>query len=231
VSDGRGDGEAPTRAAGKPDRLGEDGGENPSATSWCRGRLSECDRALEQRRSSRMGTSARLAHETGRAPAHRLSSRFARVGGCSREAAMGMRLNGYWRHEVWPPQLAKSLEPAISSVMRSLRLLKLAPFILFVVTVAACATPQTTPSAALTTLEPAAGRWFKLDWAAPPDGTDTRRVEGYIVNTSGQAAQVPRLAQAPPAPGQVADRKIAYALASAPGCLNTAWNGKLPDMP
>ena len=42
---------------------------------------------------------------------------------------MGMRLNGYWRHEVWPPQLAKRLEPAISSVMRSLRLLKLAPFI------------------------------------------------------------------------------------------------------
>ncbi len=118
---------------------------------------------------------------------------------------MGMRLNGYWRHEVWPPQLAKSLEPAISSVMRSLRLLKLAPFILFAVTVAACATPQTTPSAALTTLEPAAGRWFKLDWAAQPDGTDTRRVDGYILNT-------------------VIDQKIEYTLAPVPGFGRSYFN-------
>jgi len=118
---------------------------------------------------------------------------------------MGMRLNGYWRHEVWPPQLAKSLEPAISSVMRSLRLLKLAPFILFAVTVAACATPQTTPSAALTTLEPAAGRWFKLDWAA-------------------QAAKVQLLAQALDASGQVIDQKIEYTLAPVPGFGRSYFN-------
>jgi len=137
---------------------------------------------------------------------------------------VGMRLSGNGRHEVWPPQLAKSLEPAISSVMRSLRLLNLAPFILFAVTVAGCATPQTTPSAALTTLEPAASRWFKLDWATQPDGTDTRRVDGYILNTYGQAAQVQLLAQALDASGQVIDQKIEYTLATVPGFGRSYFN-------
>src|SRR5439155_13652416 len=82
---------------------------------------------------------------------------------------------------------------------------------------AACATPQATPSAAVTTLGHAAGRWFKLDWAAQPDGTDARRVDGYILNTYGQAAQVQLLAQALDASGQVIDQKIEYTLAPVPG--------------
>src|SRR2546428_14004826 len=94
--------------------------------------------------------------------------------------------------------------------MRSLRLLKLAPFILFAVTVAACATPQTTPSAALTTLEPAATRWFKLDWATQPDRTDTPPLDGYILNTYGPAAQAQLLPQALHASGQVIAQKIQY---------------------
>src|SRR5437899_11318003 len=52
------------RAPWKPDRLGEAGEENQSATSYCRGDLSECDHALEQRRSQLMGTRARMADET-----------------------------------------------------------------------------------------------------------------------------------------------------------------------
>src|SRR6267378_2878463 len=52
------------RAPWKPDRLGEAGEENPSATSYCRGDLSECDHALERRRSQLMGTRARMADET-----------------------------------------------------------------------------------------------------------------------------------------------------------------------
>jgi len=53
-------------SSGKPDRLGEDGGENPSATSWCRGRLSDAI-ARWNKDDFTHGTSARLAHETGRA--------------------------------------------------------------------------------------------------------------------------------------------------------------------
>src|SRR5947209_19388614 len=52
------------RAPWKPDRLGEAGEENPSATSYCRGDPSECDHALEQRRSQLMGTRARMADES-----------------------------------------------------------------------------------------------------------------------------------------------------------------------
>src|SRR2546427_3369377 len=52
------------RTPWKPDRLGEAGEENPSATLYCRGDLSECDHALEQRRSQLMGTRARMADET-----------------------------------------------------------------------------------------------------------------------------------------------------------------------
>ena len=113
---------------------------------------------------------------------------------------------------------------AISSAMRSLRLLSLGPFIVLAVALAACATPETTPSAAVTTLEPAASRWFKLDWTAQPDGTDARRVDGYILNTYGQSAQVQLLAQALDASGQVIDQKIEYALAPVPGFGRSYFN-------
>src|SRR5439155_21868599 len=89
-----------------------------------------------QRMLSRAGTKTILTHghecatgsRNGPCACSSTELAFRPSRGLSEEAVMGMRLNGYWRHEVWPPQLAKSLEPAISSVMRSLRLLKLAPF-------------------------------------------------------------------------------------------------------
>jgi hypothetical protein len=108
--------------------------------------------------------------------------------------------------------------------MRTRTLLNVARILVLAALVAACATPETTPSAAVTTLEPAASRWFKLDWTAQPDGTDTRRVDGYIVNTYGQAAQVQLLAQALDTSGQVIDQKIEYALAPVPGFGRSYFN-------
>lgn len=94
---------------------------------------------------------------------------------------------------------------------------QLARLLLLVVAVGACATPETTPSASLTTLEPAASRWFELEWSARPDESRARRVDGYIVNTYGQAAQVQLLAQALDASGNVVDQKINYTLSTVPG--------------
>ena len=94
---------------------------------------------------------------------------------------------------------------------------QLARLLLLVVAVGACATPETTPSASLTTLEPTASRWFKLEWSARPDESRARRVDGYIVNTYGQAAQVQLLAQALDASGNVVDQKINYTLSTVPG--------------
>ena len=97
------------------------------------------------------------------------------------------------------------------------RCAQLARLLLLAVAVGACATPETTPSASLTTLEPAASRWFKLEWSAQPDESRARRVDGYIVNTYGQAAQVQLLAQALDVSGNVVDQKINYTLSTVPG--------------
>ncbi len=101
--------------------------------------------------------------------------------------------------------------------MRTRRLLNLAPVAMLAVTAAACATAETTPSASVTTLEPAAIRYFTLEWTAKPDSTNARRVDGYIVNKYGQAARVQLLAQALDASGQVVDQRIDYSLAPVPG--------------
>jgi hypothetical protein len=108
--------------------------------------------------------------------------------------------------------------------MRTRTSLNVARVLVLVALVAACATPQTMPSAAVTTLEPATSRWFKLDWTAQPDETDTRRVDGYILNSYGQAAQVQLLAQALDASGQVIDQKIEYTLAPVPGFGRSYFN-------
>jgi len=92
------------------------------------------------------------------------------------------------------------------------------------VAVGACATPETTPSASLTTLEPAASRWFKLEWSTQPDESRARRVDGYIVNTYGQAAQVQLLAQALDVSGNVVDQKINYTLSTVPGFGRSYFN-------
>ena len=108
--------------------------------------------------------------------------------------------------------------------MRFLRPLNLGRLILLTLIVVACATPETTPSASVTTLEPAAARVFKLDWSAHPEAGETRRVDGYIVNTYGEAAQVQLLAQALDASGQVIDQRIEYSLAPVPGFGRAYFN-------
>jgi hypothetical protein len=82
---------------------------------------------------------------------------------------------------------------------------------------AACATAETVPSATVTTLDPAASRYFKLDWTAVPAGGDARVVDGYISSTYGEAARVQLLAQGLDASGQVVDQKIEYPIEPVPG--------------
>jgi hypothetical protein len=107
---------------------------------------------------------------------------------------------------------------------RFAQLVNIARVLLLAVAVGACATPETMPSASLTTLEPAASRWFKLEWSAEPDESQALRVDGYIVNTYGQAAQVQLLAHALDASGNVVDQKINYALATVPGFGRSYFN-------
>ena len=103
------------------------------------------------------------------------------------------------------------------------RCAQLARLLLLAVAVGACATPETTPSASLTTLEPAASPWFKLGWSAEPDETRAR-LDGYIVNTYVQAARVQLLAQALNASDNVVDQKINYTLATVPGFGRSYFN-------
>jgi hypothetical protein len=107
--------------------------------------------------------------------------------------------------------------------MPSLRLVNVAWLILLAIVAAACATPETTPSASVTTLEPAAARWFKLEWSTQADG-DARRLDGHILNSYGQAAQVQLLAQALDASGNVVDQKIDYTLFPVPGFGRSYFN-------
>jgi hypothetical protein len=101
--------------------------------------------------------------------------------------------------------------------MRITRLVRLAPVLILAVAAAACATLETIPSATVTTLDPAGSRYFKLDWTAGPAGASARYVDGYIVNTYGEAAQVQLLAQGLDAAGQVVDQRIDYPVAPVPG--------------
>lgn len=101
--------------------------------------------------------------------------------------------------------------------MRVATLVKLASVLFLAVTAAACTTAETTPSAAVTTIDPAGARYFKLDWTAAPAGSATRYVDGSILNTYGEAARVQLLAQGLDATGQVVDQRIEYPDAPVPG--------------
>jgi len=73
----------------------------------------------------------------------------------------------------------------------------------------ACATTDVTPSASVTTLQPAWPQYFKLEWSAEPAGS--RPVTGYLSNVSGVPADNVRiLAQALDASGSVIGQRIAW---------------------
>jgi hypothetical protein len=102
--------------------------------------------------------------------------------------------------------------------MSTPQLLSLAPTLLLALTTAACVTAETAPSAAVTTLDPASSRWFQVQWTPTQVvGSNAQSVDGYVLNTNGEAARVQLLAQALDASGQVVDQKIDYPEAPVPG--------------
>ena len=108
--------------------------------------------------------------------------------------------------------------------MRITRFTRLGFVILLAATSAACATAETTPSATVTTIDPAGARWFRLEWAAQPLPTDARRLDGYVENTYGTTAQVQLLAQALDAGGHVVDQKIENQIFPVPGLGRSYFN-------
>jgi len=102
--------------------------------------------------------------------------------------------------------------------VRTRRLLNFLPAVVLAITAAACATAEITPSASVTTLDPANARWFSLEWSPTQvAGSEAQHVDGYIMNNNGEAARVQLLAQALDASGQVVDQKIDYPQAPVPG--------------
>jgi hypothetical protein len=108
--------------------------------------------------------------------------------------------------------------------MSGCHLLRLAVITLLALTTGACMTAETTPSASVTTIDPAATRNFKLEWTASPVGNNARRLDGYIVSTYGVTAQVQLLAQALDTTGQVVDWKIDYPIFPVPGFGRSYFN-------
>jgi hypothetical protein len=97
------------------------------------------------------------------------------------------------------------------SSARTRRFLRFVPAILFAITATACVTAETMPSASVTTIDPAATRWFQLEWTTTPVvGTNTQNVDVWVFNTYGEAARVQLLAQGLDASGQLVDQKIDY---------------------
>jgi hypothetical protein len=97
------------------------------------------------------------------------------------------------------------------SSARTRRFLRFVPAVLFAITAAACVTTESIPSASVTTIDPAATRWFQLEWTTTAVvGSDAQNVDVRVFNTYGEAARVQLLAQALDASGQLLDQKIAY---------------------
>ena len=96
---------------------------------------------------------------------------------------------------------------------------------------AACATPDTTPSATVTTLMPDAERWFRINWDVSPErGGDSRRLSGYVENTYGEAAgKVQLLGQARSSSGAVVGQRLQWVHGAIPGFGRVYY--EIPGMP
>ena len=96
---------------------------------------------------------------------------------------------------------------------------------------AACATPDTTPSATVTTLMPDAERWFRINWDVSPErGGDSRRLSGYVENTYGEAAgKVQLLGQALSSSGAVVGQRLQWVHGAIPGFGRVYY--EIPGMP
>jgi len=95
---------------------------------------------------------------------------------------------------------------------------------------AGCATPDTTPSATVTTLMPGSERFFRVNWDVRPERGDTRRLSGYVENTYGEAAaRVQLLGQALDTSGAVVGQRLQWVHGAIPGFGRVYY--EIPGMP
>ena len=95
---------------------------------------------------------------------------------------------------------------------------------------AGCATPDTTPSATVTTLMPGSERFFRVNWDVRPERGDTRRLSGYVENTYGEAAaRVQLLGQALDTSGAVLGQRLQWVHGAIPGFGRVYY--EIPGMP
>jgi len=95
---------------------------------------------------------------------------------------------------------------------------------------AGCATPDTTPSATVTTLMPGSERFFRINWDVTPERGDTRRLSGYVENTYGEAAgRVQLLGQALDNSGTVVGQRLQWVHGAIPGFGRVYY--EIPGMP
>jgi hypothetical protein len=97
-------------------------------------------------------------------------------------------------------------------------------------TVAGCATVETTPSATVTTLMPGSERFFRINWDVRPDVGDSRRLSGYVQNTYGEAAdRVQLLGQSLDTSGAVVGQRLQWVNGAIPGFGRVYY--EIPGMP
>ena len=95
---------------------------------------------------------------------------------------------------------------------------------------AGCVTPDTTPSATVTTLMPGSERFFRINWDVTPERGDTRRLSGYVENTYGEAAgRVQLLGQALDNSGTVVGQRLQWVHGAIPGFGRVYY--EIPGMP
>ena len=95
---------------------------------------------------------------------------------------------------------------------------------------AGCATPDTTPSATVTTLMPGSERFFRINWDVTAESGATRRLRGYVENTYGEAAgRVQLLGQALDTSGAVVGQRLQWVHGAIPGFGRVYY--EIPGMP
>jgi hypothetical protein len=101
---------------------------------------------------------------------------------------------------------------------------------LFAAVLAGCATPETSPSATVTTLTPDAPVRLRVQWDAVPDRDAGRRLRGHVDNVLGEQVQRVRLlAQALDASGHVVAQRLEWVLVPINGFGRAYF--EIPGMP
>jgi hypothetical protein len=101
---------------------------------------------------------------------------------------------------------------------------------MLVAALAGCATTETQPSAAVTSLSPNAQQWFRINWKAEPDRDGERRLSGYVESALGEPVkQVQLLAQALDASGNVIGQRLQWMPEVIPALGRTYF--EVPKMP